>query len=186
MKGHPAKRQEVLEQIADYVLGVGLTGLSLRPLAAAIGTSDRMLLYYFTDKNELITETVIQISARLMGRLQVELIRPQPYESLLPTLYSLLIQDAYRPYMQIWFELVALAARHEEPFRSISCQIADAFLGWMSQYLEVAEEADRADRTALLLGTLEGFFLLEYLGRGSIPALALTGIGPAPSVLPEN
>jgi AcrR family transcriptional regulator len=175
MKGQPAKRQEMLEQIADHVLSVGLTGLSLRPLAAAIGTSDRMLLYYFADKNELITETVIHVSNRLMVRLQSELFQPEPYEALLPKIHALLIQADYRPFMRIWFELVALAARNEEPFKTISCQIMDAFLEWVSAHLVVESEADRPARAALLLGTIEGFLLLNYVGRGNIPATALTG-----------
>lgn len=188
MKGQPAKRQEVLEQIADHILNVGLTGLSLRPLASAIGTSDRMLLYYFADKNELITEAVVHVTNRLMVRLQSELLQPEPYAALLPKLYALFIQDDYRPFMRIWYELVAFAARNEEPFKSISCQIMDAFLEWVSVHLVVESEADRPARAALLLGTIEGFLLLHYTGRGNIPALALgeDGPGPGSNAIPRN
>ncbi len=38
------RREQLAEQATDYVLEHGLLGLSLRPLAAALGTSDRMLL----------------------------------------------------------------------------------------------------------------------------------------------
>ena len=34
------------EALADIVLAEGLDALSLRPAAARLGTSDRMLLYY--------------------------------------------------------------------------------------------------------------------------------------------
>jgi hypothetical protein len=37
-------REELLERVTDYVFEYGLIGLSLRPVAAAIGTSDRMLI----------------------------------------------------------------------------------------------------------------------------------------------
>ncbi len=173
MKGQPAKRQEMLEQIAEHVLSVGLTGLSLRPLAAAIGTSDRMLLYYFADKNELITEAVVHVTNRLMVRLQSELLQPEPYEALLPNIYALFIQEDYRPFMRVWYELVAFGARNEEPFKTISCQIMGGFLEWVSARLVVESEADRPARAALLLGTIEGFLLLYYTGLGNIPALAL-------------
>jgi len=39
------RRQAALERMADHLLREGMTGASLRPLAAAAGTSDRMLLY---------------------------------------------------------------------------------------------------------------------------------------------
>jgi AcrR family transcriptional regulator len=40
-------RAKLLDEVADYILSNGLADLSLRPLAAAIDTSPRMLLYFF-------------------------------------------------------------------------------------------------------------------------------------------
>jgi hypothetical protein len=39
-------REELLERVTDYVFEYGLIGLSLRPVAAARGTRDRMRLYH--------------------------------------------------------------------------------------------------------------------------------------------
>ena len=55
--------------MADHLLAAGLTGVNLRALAAAAGTSDRMLLYYFTDKDELLAATLACIAARLTAKL---------------------------------------------------------------------------------------------------------------------
>jgi len=55
------RREELTEAAADYLLDHGLIGLSLRPLAAALGTSDRMLLYHFADKDDLVA-TVLRVS----------------------------------------------------------------------------------------------------------------------------
>jgi AcrR family transcriptional regulator len=57
----PARRAVLAEAATDYALEHGLIGLSLRPLAAAIGTSDRMLLYHFADKDDLVA-TVLRVS----------------------------------------------------------------------------------------------------------------------------
>ena len=48
------RREAAIERMADHVLSEGLAAGTLRPLAAAAGTSDRMLLYYFADKDELL------------------------------------------------------------------------------------------------------------------------------------
>lgn len=48
----------------DYVLEAGLIGLSLRPLAAALGTSDRMLNYHFGSKDELVASILAESSNR--------------------------------------------------------------------------------------------------------------------------
>ena len=55
------RREALGEAATDYALDHGLIGLSLRPLAAAVGTSDRMLLYHFKDKDELVA-AVLRIS----------------------------------------------------------------------------------------------------------------------------
>ncbi len=49
-----SRRDEVAQAATDYVLEHGLVGLSLRPMAAELGTSDRMLLYHFASKDDLV------------------------------------------------------------------------------------------------------------------------------------
>jgi AcrR family transcriptional regulator len=55
------RRDELARQATDYALAHGLVGLSLRPLAADLGTSDRMLLYHFTSKDDLVA-TILRVS----------------------------------------------------------------------------------------------------------------------------
>ena len=50
------RRAELLDACYGYVLEHGLAGLSLRPLAAATGTSPRVLLYLFGSKEHLVRE----------------------------------------------------------------------------------------------------------------------------------
>lgn len=51
-----ARRAELLALAYDYVLERGLAGPSLRPLAAATGTSPRVLLYLLDSKEGLVRE----------------------------------------------------------------------------------------------------------------------------------
>ena len=48
------RRRELLELAYEYVLEHGVADLSLRPLAAAIGSSPRVLLFLFGSKAELV------------------------------------------------------------------------------------------------------------------------------------
>ena len=65
----PHRRAATLEKAADYVLEHGLAGLSLRPLAKALGTSPRMLLYDFGTKERLVDEILAEIRRRLAAML---------------------------------------------------------------------------------------------------------------------
>ena len=58
------RRSVIVDRLADHVLAHGLVSASLRPLAKAAGTSDRMLLYYFADKSELLAATLQRIAER--------------------------------------------------------------------------------------------------------------------------
>lgn len=53
-----AKRAELLDAVVGYIAEHGLANLSLRPLAAALGTSSRMLIYYFGTKEELLVQAL--------------------------------------------------------------------------------------------------------------------------------
>src|SRR4029453_15125917 len=52
--GASARQVELLEAAYSYVLAKGLGALSLRPLAAAIGSSPRVLLFLFGSKDGLV------------------------------------------------------------------------------------------------------------------------------------
>ncbi|MER6062555.1 TetR/AcrR family transcriptional regulator [Streptomyces sp. NPDC004059] len=64
----PAKRRDLLGRVRAYVLRNGLTDLSLRPLARALGTSDRMLLYYFGSKERMVAEALAGYERRPLLR----------------------------------------------------------------------------------------------------------------------
>lgn len=53
-----AKRAELLAGVVRYIAERGLSELSLRPLAAELGTSSRMLIYYFNTKEELLVQAL--------------------------------------------------------------------------------------------------------------------------------
>jgi AcrR family transcriptional regulator len=65
-----SRREEMLDQVVDHVLEHGLIGLTLRPLAAAIGTSDRMLIYHFGSRDELVTAVVTRTNDRAVAEIR--------------------------------------------------------------------------------------------------------------------
>ncbi|CAL99652.1 TetR family transcriptional regulator [Saccharopolyspora erythraea NRRL 2338] len=50
------RRRELLSKLLEYSADHGLSEVSLRPLAAAVGSSPRMLLYFFGSKEGLVRE----------------------------------------------------------------------------------------------------------------------------------
>ena len=56
------QRDRAIAAIGAHLLARGLAETSLRQLAAAAGASDRMLLYYFTDKADILAQAMAQIA----------------------------------------------------------------------------------------------------------------------------
>src|SRR5438067_1423189 len=57
-------RQRLLDGAIDYVAQNGLSDVSLRTLASALGTSHRMLIHHFGSKEQLWVEIVRTVEAR--------------------------------------------------------------------------------------------------------------------------
>lgn len=159
------RRTELLDKLADHVLAEGLGAASLRPLAKAAGTSDRMLLYYFKDKDELITATLGVIAARLTAILEArKAAEPLPLTELRPALIDVLFDDGVYPYMRVWMEIASFSARGDVFYRNVAEQIARGFLAWGASQLACDSEDQRQREAAELLVALEGMLFLKCVG----------------------
>jgi AcrR family transcriptional regulator len=103
----PHRREEVLAQAADYVLERGLAGLSLRPLAKALGTSPRMLLYDFETKEQLIHEILAEIRGREAAQLRADV-------HTLEDVWRWISAPEREPFLRLFFEVYVGALGREE------------------------------------------------------------------------
>ncbi len=60
-------REQLLERALEFLTGRGMGDISLRELAAALGTSHRMLIYHFGSKEGLFVEVVRASERRQQG-----------------------------------------------------------------------------------------------------------------------
>jgi AcrR family transcriptional regulator len=96
-----------LEKAADYVLEHGLAGLSLRPLAKALATSARMLLYDFGSKEQLVNEILAEIRRRERSLFDAE-------AASLHDVWRWIADPDREPFLRLFFEnYVTAAARGE-------------------------------------------------------------------------
>jgi AcrR family transcriptional regulator len=168
------QRARAVEAIGAHLLAKGLAETSLRQLAAAAGVSDRMLLYYFTDKADLLAAAM----ARIATDSAVQLAKAIPEGAALTA--GQLIGEAVRvtsapamkPFMRLWIEVVAAAARGEAPFPGIANQITQAFLGWIEARLGSTPPQERAAAAAMILAVVDGMALVEVCSGASLTAQA--------------
>lgn len=103
-----ARHQELLESAYAYVLERGLADLSLRPLATAVGSSPRVLLYLFGSKDGLVRALLSR--ARVEELALLEELEPDDGSERLGLvatarrLWTWLAADEHRPLLRLWAE----------------------------------------------------------------------------------
>ncbi len=168
------RRTEILNQLADYVLANGLIASSLRSLAKAAGTSDRMLLYYFKDKPEIIAATVEVIAARLVLRMdEMASPWPLPLDDLVEHLSAVLSHREFRPYMRLWLEIASLAALDDPFYAQVGEVIGRGFLTWGAGQLLAEDGRSHQRDAAQLLIMIEGIVFLNSIGLSDVVQTAI-------------
>jgi len=111
----PDRRARTLSKAADYVLEHGLAGLSLRPLAAALGTSTRMLLYDFGSKDALVDEILAEIRRREEGLLvELQADAGEDPATMLDAVWRWASAERRAPFMRLFFATYVDAIAHPE------------------------------------------------------------------------
>ena len=171
MTSSETRRTDLLDKLTDHMLAHGLAGSSLRPLAAAAGLSDRMLLYHFKDKAEIMAATLECVAARMVLLLGAHTAAtPLPLDALRARLIPIVLDDAFWPFMRLWLEMAARAAQGDASYREIGAQIGRGFLAWGAAQLDSPDPTRDAAR---LLVTIEGMVLLRSVGLEDVASAAL-------------
>lgn len=159
------RRDAVLEGVVDHVLEHGIGNASLRSLAAAVGTSDRMLLYYFSNKDELMLEVfsrVVERQATLLDKILPS--GPQSFEVLLARMWEILKAPDYAPYMRIWYDALGRASQGEDLYRTLTSRVVDLWFEWFEPH-SAAPLKSRREEIAAVIASACGLVMLRYLGR---------------------
>lgn len=157
------QRERVTGRLAAHLLETGLTQSSLRQLARAAGVSDRMLLYYFADKTEVLSAATAQIAAQTVGGLAEALpegtkLRPRELVILAAQITA---GPQMRRFMRLWVEMIAAAAKGEEPFVTISGQVMASFKHWLAARLDVPADTDPVATAGVIIALIDGLALVD-------------------------
>lgn len=156
---NPKLRHRLTEQAIDYVLEHGIGDLSLRPLAKALKTNARMLVYHFGSREQLMRAILLGLREREDRRIRQWFKTgrvPRTMSQFLRWYWQRASSRQARPAVRLIFELYGLALRHPEQYPGI----LESPMKYWQGLLDLAglHESDPAEAT-LLLAAFRGLLL---------------------------
>lgn len=161
----------MLRCAVDVAHDTGIAGLTFAAVADAVGTSSRMIIYYFPSKNELVTEVMYAVAQDVSDILAPILTRTfADHRELASASWPLLTRPENDATFAVYFEAIGLAAAGTEPYTTDVREILEAWAAWLSESFEGDEESRR--REALATMTLIDGLLVRKLLFGLDAAMA--------------
>ncbi len=155
------RRRELLDALVETFAAGGIGVRSLREVAAAVGTSHRMLLHHFGSRDELLLAIVSEVERRQAAELGA--LPDDPVEAI-AAMWAILRQPRLRPFARLFFECYARAAQGEEPF---AVMLPAAVDGWLEAAADHAGPTVDPAFARLGLAVTRGL-LLDLVATGDV------------------
>jgi AcrR family transcriptional regulator len=153
------RRQALLDALVEEYAAGGIGDRSLREVAAAVGTSHRMLLHHFRSREELLLTIVDEVERRHRAVLP-EL--PRALAAGLAAMWADVRRPELRPFERLFFECYARGAQGEAPFDRMHPGAVD---DWLADVAAASGGATDPAVARLGLAVIRGL-LLDLVATG--------------------
>ena len=183
MKLEPSSRRvELFDASYAYLLDHGLHGLSLRPMAAAIGSSPRVLLFLFGSKDALLRDLLARARrehiARMTSALKSTADGNSGFGELASCLWAWLSAPEQRAMVRLTYEAFMLSLGHKPgPWAGFA---AESVQDWLDFLIDAQDQVPRPEaeaRATRVLAMMRGLLidLLAYGDNERVSAAAKLG-----------
>lgn len=168
-QGKSQRRENLLNASIEYILDHGVADLSLRPLAASVGSKARLLIYHFGTKESLVTEAMIVVRDRAQDTFAAAVRNGRGYtpSQIMLAFWKWATSKKHERYLRLFFEIHGLALQKSAPYEQY---LEGAVTSWVEMMAAVLPpKMPRQKRLALAtlaVGTVVGL-LLDYLSSGN-------------------
>jgi len=162
--GHKYTKEELLAAAIDVAFADGLSQLSFGRVAKHVGTSDRVVVYYFESKDVLISEVVLALGFELQSTLAAAFDDSiTDHVAMLRAAWPVLTTPDADRVFSLFFEANGLATAGREPYATLVPQLVTAWIEWAATVISGSAQHRRTEaETAIAL--VDGLVLLRLVG----------------------
>jgi AcrR family transcriptional regulator len=166
--GHRHSKADILDGALAAAFEDGLSQLTFGRLAKRLGISDRVVVYYFPSKDDLIGEVLLAMGGQLQATLAPVFTSPAAdHIALLRTAWPILARPDADQVFALFFEAGGLAATGMEPFASLVPPLVEAWIEWAAAFISGPRARRRAEAEAAI-AMLDGLLLIRQLGGAEL------------------
>jgi len=159
--GHKHTKEEILAGALESAFDEGLSQLTFGRLAKRLGISDRIVVYYFPTKDDLITEVITSLGRQLQETLAAAFAAPAAdHVALARTAWPILARPHVDPVFALFFEAAGLAVARREPYHTLVPQLIEAWIAWASALIEGTPAVRRAEAEAAV-ALIDGLLIMR-------------------------
>lgn len=173
----------MLEAATAVAQEFGLSGLTFAKVAEYLGTSDRMVVYYFPTKAELISAAVTRMGADLQAVLAEAFGSDRRHvDDLVATAWPVLATPAADRVFAVFFEAVGLASGGKEPYVDLANGLFAAWAHWLESRVVGSSASVRQRRALAVMATVDGLLLLRRVLGPEAAQAAFESLAPGRSL----
>lgn len=153
--------EELRAAIVRYLTAHGLADLSLRPLAKAVGSSPRVLLYYFGSKEEMVVDILAEIRRQQLAGFGG--ITGATFGEACRLTWERMSAPDSEPLFRLFFEAYGIALRRPRLYKSFLRATIEDWINLVAE--ELCEDGHRIeDARAFATVVLDGLrgFMLDF------------------------
>ena len=141
----------------------GLSQLTFGRLAKRLGISDRIIVYYFPSKDDLVSEAILAMGLQLRQTLVAAFTTPAAdHRELMAAAWPVVARPENDRVFALFFEANGLAAVGRDPYRELVPTLVQVWSDWAAEFIEgTPEHRRRQAETAVAL--LDGLLLLRQI-----------------------
>lgn len=160
-----SRKAELLDGALKYLVRRGIANVSLRPMAAELGTSPRILMFHFGSKEGLLQDIFAELHSRLQASLKA-MVSSGPHGSRDRPLKRFWLWATAKqnfPYFRLLYEVQVVALQNPQEYGPY---LRNASANWQSIALDLmSPPLKNKPMASLSIAVFDGL-MLELMGGG--------------------